>query len=123
MIGGFAISGVAIIARVPFSNFLPIVFALLFAPFLMYKWANLAFTSSAYIRKNHSEFYEKYKTMTLGTDGKIVDLFAASETEISNLLDQNVTDFRRQIREMRKLIVFSFLGFGALGVLSVLMVG
>ncbi|HCN51275.1 MAG TPA: hypothetical protein DIT10_19655 [Chryseobacterium sp.] len=117
----FVISATVIILRLHLANYLPVLFVLLFFPFLIYLGVNLAFTSSAYIKKHHIDFYEQYKSMTLGTDGNIVNLLLVSDKKITELQDQKVLIFKKEMIGIIKLIIVCFLSFILLSILTTIM--
>ena len=79
----------------------------------------VTFSSSSYIMKNHPDFYNKYKTVTLSLDGKVVNLFLADNKEIKMLNDTKVQDFKDELKNIRQLLLLCFVSFFLLGLLTV----
>lgn len=107
----FIIAATMIILKPHVANYLPILFVLLFFPFLIYLGINSAFVSSAYIKKYHPDFYEQYRSITLGTEGNIVNLLSVSDQKITELQDQKVFIFKNEIMSIIKLILVCFVSF------------
>ena len=116
----FLISILLIVIKLKFSNYLPIIFGLAFYPYLIYKWMAVAFESSSYIKKYHVDFYNKHKSFTNSFDGKMVHLTSFSNSELEKLNDLKILEFKDEITKKTNLMFFCFLGFGFLGVLTVL---
>lgn len=113
------IASAMIIFQLNLSNYLPLLFIILFFPFLIYLVINLAFTSSAYIKKYHGDFYQQYKSMTLAKDGNIVNLLSVSDKKIMELQDQKVLAFKNEIITVVKLIFMCFVSFIFLCILTI----
>lgn len=122
MISFFIISSAMIILRLRLSNYFPVLFIILFFPFLIYLLINLALISSTYIKKYHFDFYHQYKSITLGSDGNIVNLLSVGDEEIIKLEDQKVLVFKKEIMSIVKLILVCFASFIFLTILSVVVI-
>lgn len=122
MVSFFIISSTMIILKHHLSIYFPIVFLFLFFPFLIYLGITSALVSSTHIKKNHFDFYLKCKSMTLGSDGNIVNLLSVSDKEIIELQDQKVLIFKNEMKSIVKLILVCFLSFILLSILTVIMV-
>jgi len=121
MVSFFIISVTTIILKHHLSNYFPILFLLLFFPFLIYLGINLVSVSSKYVEKHHFDFYKKCKSTTMGTDGNIVNLLSVSEKEILELQDQKVLIFKNEMTSIIKLILVCFGSFMFLCILTVVM--
>lgn len=108
MIVTFLVSTFLIFLKLRFSNYLPIIYGLMFYPFLIFRMMNVLFESSSYVRQNHLKFYEKHKTLTSSLDGKIVNLFSASTTELEILNDPKVLMFKDDLKKVRRLLLICF---------------
>lgn len=122
MVSFLIISSAMIILKLRLSNYFPVLFILLFFPFLIYLLINLALISSTYIKKYHFDFYHQCKSMTLGSDGNIVNLLSVSDKEIIELHDQKVLVFKNEMRSVVKLILVCFSSFIFLSILSVVII-
>lgn len=119
IIFSFIVSVFLIFLKLTFSNYIPIIFGLAFYPFLIFRMMNITFDSSSYLRQNHLEFYEKYKTFTSSLDGKVVNLFSASSKEIEMLNDPKVILFKNDLKKVRLLLLICFFVFFLLGLFTV----
>lgn len=105
------IASAMIILKLQLSNYLPVLFLLLFFPFLIYRGINLAFKSSLYIKKYHPNFYHQHKSITTGTEGNIVNLLSVSDKEIMELQDHKIIIFKNEITRIIQLICVCFVSF------------
>lgn len=119
LILAFLISVFIIILKIQISRYIPIVFMLMFYPYLIYKWISLIFESSSYIKNHHIDFYNKYKSFTNSLDGKVVSITAISQVELEKLNDPKVLIFKSDIKRNRNLMLFCFLSFMLLAFLTV----
>jgi hypothetical protein len=120
MVSFLIIASVMIMLKLNLSNFLPIVFLILFCPVVIYKWIHSVLVSSAHIKKYHIDFYNKYKSFTMGLDGNIVDFLSVSDKEIQELDDEKIFVFKKEIINNRNLIFVCFVSILFLSVLTVI---
>lgn len=80
----------------------------------------VTFDSSSYIKKNHPDFYIKNKTITESLDGKVVNLFSASNEEICKLKDPKILVFKNDLKKVRQLLLLSFFAISLLSLLTVM---
>jgi len=121
LIVAFLISVSIIALKNEFSMYIPIVFMFGFYPYLMYKWLSLLFESSSYIRNHHVDFYNKYKSFTNSLDGKVVPIVSISQVELEKLNDIKILIFKSEIKKNRNLMLFCFVCFMFLSILTVAM--
>ncbi|MDX6189214.1 hypothetical protein SGQ83_07640 [Flavobacterium sp. Fl-318] len=117
----FLFSIFLIVLRLEFSRYIPIIFGLLFYPFFIFRWMKTAFNSSSYLKKNHIELYNKYKSSTYSMDGKIVSLRSISDSEIKTINDPILLIFKTDDKKNAQLMFFSFLGIFLLALLTVIL--
>lgn len=115
----FLISVFIIVLKNEVSRYIPIIFMLMFYPYLIYKWISLIFESSSYIKNHHNDFYNKYKSFTNSLDGKVFSLTTISQVEIEKLNDPKIIIFKSEIKRNRNLMFFCFLSFMLLSILTV----
>lgn len=108
-----------ILFKCVFSSFIPIVYLFIFYPYFIHKWLKLAFDSSSYVKKNHINFYNKYKSFTNSLDGKMVPILTINYAEIEKLNDNRVIEFIKEIQKIRAMMLACFLCFIFLCVLLI----
>lgn len=101
------------------SNFTSVIYLIVCFPFLMYRYLNLLFTSSVYLKKNHFEFYERNKSSNNFVDGKIVPLIAIPNFVIDRLKDDKVRNYKMEIQNNIKLIAMTIVFFILFCLLSI----
>lgn len=100
------VAGILIILKVPYFNFLSLIYGFILYPFYIIKLMKLATKVSSYVKKVHPDYYEKHKMLTNSLDGKMVLL---DKSDILKLNDKLVLDYYYENKKLVTLLLLTFL--------------
>ncbi|MCF6133557.1 hypothetical protein [Flavobacterium wongokense] len=101
---------ILIFFKLPYSNFIPVIYLIIFYPFFILKWLKLINVFSIYLKNKHIDFYNKNKSLTYSF-GDANMVFNFDENEIKKLNDPLAVEYAQEIKRIRKLMYFCFFGF------------
>ena len=110
------ITGILIILKVPYFNFLSVIYGFILYPFYIAKLLNLAFKISSYVKKKHPEFYEKHKTITSSFEGKMISL---DKSDVLKLNDKLLLEYHYETKKLIALLFYIFLSIFILTILII----
>ncbi|MFH6996061.1 hypothetical protein [Flavobacterium sp. FlaQc-48] len=110
------ITGLLIILKVPYFNFLSLIYGFILYPFYITKLLNLAFKMSSHVKKKHPEFYEKHKTFTSSFEGKMISL---DKSDVLKLNDKLLLEYHYETKKLIALLFYIFLSIFMLTILII----